>query len=58
MIITYIYEITGVIWWDLNYTPRNGKQVALNVMVHVVSLAIILKNVTLSPVMSPKKRLK
>ena len=38
---------------DLNYNPRNGKQV-----VHVVLFAIILKNVTLSPVMSPKKRLK
>ena len=38
---------------DLNYSPRNGKQV-----VHVVLFAIILKNVTLSPVMSPKKRLK
>ena len=34
------------------------KLIVLNVTVDVVSLAIMLKNVTLSPAMSPRKRLK
>ena len=34
------------------------RKIALNVTAHVALFAKILKNVTLSPVMSPKKRLK
>ena len=34
------------------------KSKKINEIAHVVLLAIILKNVTLSPVMAPKKRLK
>ena len=38
--------------------PQERKKVGLNVIVHVVLLQIILKNVTLSPVMLPNKGLK
>ena len=38
--------------------PQERKTGSSKCILHVVLLAIILKNVTLSPVMSPKKRLK